>query len=75
MSNQSIVKEQWIDEFMERLWEHHTCDWKEGNSIPYYPLQLAVAHFDWGDWENSEPERTVDEAFSHYLIGENIDYR
>jgi len=59
------TKAQWIDKFEERLWEHHTCDWDTGNRIPDYPLQLAVAYFDWGI--DGQPEETVDEAFTRYL--------
>lgn len=65
------VKEQWYDEFMEKLWEHHTCDWPYANSNPDYPYQLAVAHFDWYDWEAQIPERTPQEAFDYYLKGES----
>lgn len=59
------IKAEWIDKFEERLWEHHTCDWGAGNRIPNYPLQLAVAYFDWGI--DGQPEETVDEAFTRYL--------
>lgn len=59
------IKAKWIGEFEERLWKHHTCDWKEGNSNPDYPFQLAVAYFDWAD--DGFPERTVEEAFKDYL--------
>ena len=66
------IKEQWYDEFMEKLWEHHTCDWPMGNSIPDYPFQLAAAHFDWHDYNGQIPERTVEQAFSDYLKGEEM---
>lgn len=59
------IKAQWIDKFEERLWEYHTCDWDLGNRIPNYPLQLAVAYFDWGI--DGQSEETVDEAFARYL--------
>lgn len=59
------IKAEWIDAFEERLWEHHTCDWHAGNRNPNYPLQLAVAYFDWGI--DGQPEETVDEAFTRYL--------
>lgn len=59
------IKEQWIDQFQDRLWGYHTCDWDDGNRKPDYPFQLAVAYFDWG--EDNEPAETVDQAFSRYL--------
>ncbi len=68
--NHKEIKEQWYDEFMELLWTHHTCDWKDGNSDPNYPFQLAVAYFDWewDDWGNAVcPEGTPQEAFEEYL--------
>lgn len=63
------VKAQWLDKFQELLWEHHTCDWIEGNRNPNYPFQLAVAYFDWGsdDWDFPIPEETAEQAFSRYL--------
>lgn len=64
------VKEQWYDKFMDLLWGHHTCDWPYANSNPDYPYQLAVAYFDWYDWETQTPERTPEEAFARYLEGE-----
>ncbi len=68
--NHKEIKEQWYDEFMELLWEHHTCDWKDGNSSPDYPFQLAVAYFDWDvdlDGNIIEPMYTPQEAFRQYL--------
>lgn len=59
------IKSQWIDQFEEKLWEHHTCDWDAGNRIPDYSYQLATAYFDWGG--GGIPARTVEEAFSDYL--------
>lgn len=67
----SEIKNQWYDTFMELLWEYHTCDWKEGNSIPNYPYQLAVAYFDWADWETATPEQTPQEAFERYKEADN----
>ena len=67
------IKEQWYDEFMELLWEYHTCDWKAANSNPDYPFQLAVAYFDWelDSWGNAiSPENTPQEAFEEYLKGQ-----
>lgn len=62
------IKEQWIDSFMENLWEFHTCDWVQGNKYPNYPFQLAVAYFDWADIDT--PEHTVEEAFKRYKENE-----
>jgi len=59
------IKEQWIDKFEERLWEHHTRAWVEGNWFHDHPFQIAVAYFDWGI--DGQPEETVDEAFTRYL--------
>lgn len=68
--NHKEIKEHWYDEFMDLLWKYHTCDWKDGNSNPNYPFQLAVAYFDWEYDEyldKSYPERTPQEAFEDYL--------
>lgn len=59
------IKEQWIDPFKERLWEHYTCDWDAGNRNPDYPFQLAIAYFDCGI--DGFPECSVEEAFNRYL--------
>jgi hypothetical protein len=59
------IKEEWIDQFEERLWEYHTCDWDLGNRIPDLSFQLAVAYFNWGS--DSQPDETVDKAFERYL--------
>lgn len=59
------TKEMWIDKFQEYLWGYHTCDWKEGNSNPEYPYQLAVAYFNWLDID--VPAESVEEAFNRYL--------
>lgn len=59
------IKEQWIDSFQEKLWQHHTCDWDAGNRNPDYPYQLACAYFDWGN--DGEPVEKFYEAFKRYL--------
>jgi hypothetical protein len=59
------IKEAWYDKFLDLLWEHHTCDWEDGNKNPYYPFQLVVAYFDWV--YDGVPEETPEEAFSRYL--------
>lgn len=64
------IKSEWIDKFEELLWEHHTCNWEEGNNNPDYPFQLAVAYFDWNT-DGTAPERTVQEAFEDYLKADN----
>ena len=60
------IKAQWIEVFEEKLWEHHTCDWSAGNSIPDLAYQTATAFFDWNR-DGTEAERTVEEAFKDYL--------
>lgn len=60
-----MYKRQWVEKFEELLWKHHTCDWEEGNKNPDYPLQLAVAYFDWA--YDGTPLETVEEAFERYL--------
>lgn len=47
------IKEQWIDSFEERLWEHHTCDRDTGN--------LAASHMQ-GNYKTSDIEYWVDEV-------------
>jgi hypothetical protein len=64
------IKEIWYDRFMELLWEYHGDNWQDAKEDPNYPFQLAVAHFDWLDWETQTPERTTEEAFEYYLEGE-----
>lgn len=59
------IKSEWLDQFEDKLWAYHTCDWDVGNNKPDYPYQLATAYFDWGD--GGQPERTVEEAFIDYL--------
>lgn len=64
------MKAQWVDNFEEKLWGHHTCDWDAGNRNPDYPYQLAVAYFNWAYDEHGkaiEPEESVEEAFERYL--------
>ncbi|WP_373034092.1 hypothetical protein [Sulfurovum sp.] len=63
------IKAEWINEFEELLWEHHTCDWPAGNRNPDYPFQLAVAYFDWAG--DGLPEETIEKAFSRYLEADN----
>lgn len=70
--NHREIKEQWYDEFMELLWEYHTCDWEYANSNPNYPFQLAVAYFDWesdGSGKIIQVVSTPREAFQRYLEG------
>ena len=63
------IKEQWVDDFQEKLWEYHTCDWAAGNRNPDYPYQLAVAYFDYD--QQGQPMESVDSAFGRYLEGLN----
>lgn len=59
------VKEQWLDNFQELLWGHHSCDWDVGNRYPEYPFNLAKAHFSLG--ADGLPAESVEEAFARYL--------
>ena len=61
------IKAIWLDKFQGLLWEHHTCDWKEGNSNPNYPFQLAVAYFDW-DYDAWEIVRCLREPQKKLLL-------
>lgn len=64
------IKSDWIDQFIEKLHEHHGKDYHYFVEDKNYPLQLAVAYFDWVyDEEGNavEPEYTVEEAFTRYV--------
>lgn len=61
-----MSKSEWIDEFIDKLYEHHGDNYKLFIEDRNYPFQLAVAYFDWAD--DGEPEETVEEAFKHYLV-------
>lgn len=58
------IKRKWVEDFEELLWKYHTDDWKEGNYDHNYPLQLAVAYFDWAD--DGLPLESPEEAFNRY---------
>lgn len=59
------IKGDWVDEFVDKLYEYHGKNYKWFIEDRNYPLQLAVAYFDWGS--DGVPECTVNEAFERYL--------
>lgn len=63
-----MSKAEWIDSFIDKLYEHHGDDYKLFIEDGNYPFQLAVAYFDWAD--DGEPEETPEKAFSRYTTNE-----
>lgn len=64
------MKAQWVAEFIIKLYEYHGPNYKWFLEDKNYPLQLAVAYFDWAYDEHGkaiEPEYSVEEAFERYL--------